>query len=1376
MEIVKQLNLNRNNQSVVQGSLICAKNIKLSTDGSFITNDFGFEVAIKEAETVDILKINHIDISTATDVIEGNIVGFINCPNEIVIFTDENKIYRLIESKVDDYLYAFIAPSSWKYNGGIVIGTYIYNINDDLIISFCEYGGAIDSPLQVININESSEEDNINDYSIAPEIPIANLKLIEKIKGSNIPAGVYYFFIRYEVTTDYYTKWIPIGVPQFALNLQIKNIINHWYRKPGENSHSTIVNDLYNNLNGACQYELKFNLNINKDLNYKAYQIAYILQTDNTIVGRIWNKYDLNKSNNYTFTFNAGGDEIGIDELLENIFNIYNVKNITSFDNKLYIANYKESNYNDVSDDLIVAANDIRVYQTAIEAVTNGTESSSVIESNSLGIWHYKAVNGEEYSVTVSNDTNSIPLAGNQQLSNFINSIAQRDGEYPYDISVYSPSVKLVLDKNKIILSGSNKELVYDSKHKEYKFYDVGRIINPVVTLNYAKLKEESIAQILYSNSINDYSTYNIDKLCRTLMPNEVYAFYIHYLKEDGTFTNGIPLKNKNYTRLADNDKLETKSIDELLTNPVFGAYATKLSAIRNNNYFKNKAYCEVAVEVMNLPCEPFSYYENTAGKSLFKTKQVLPRDNKLYQIGVRFENIKYPKGYVGCFFSYEKVETLSLYQAKEYVTDKTKISLLNHKLLKASEVETAQIGYNGSLFIPSHICTDDGQIDTITDFVPGASFPLWIIEDSGITISDYKGIVANTDISTKGMHGGIVMLLDNNGEDYTFDENLVGTVIKLNRNIYTKENKELVSLGYVITKDKSYYGTEFVDDNNNLIDVVTTEESGGVITLNGSPDSISTPELNYPSFIVKDKSLVYSYRIYIDGPTGYIREVDANGMIIGGTEDNPQMFNENNYAKIITTLKYSNFNLSSITIKKEPEIVVNVDETNNTRTNTIVSPINITDLIEFRSSFIQNNYKIYNQYSDKIKTNAIKESIIRSSNPIKDESDIIAWKKFNSSAYHVIDRNKGKITNIFSSGKSFFIHTANTLLVTSSDAKISADNTSITLVNHELFDLTPQELFTTELGYGGLKYKDCALFSQYGYIWYDTDHNKLFRYDNSSLSDLTADIEEVVKYFNYEKCYINLDSKNNRIFFCFESETNYLTLSFNTITNKFISFHNFKFNKALHTTENIYFNCNTINNNIYKYNKKETNYKDIQLDNSFFPLNDYRCYFDIIFNVNYDVVKVLESIDWVHEIIDSDKKFNETFMDFFLKNGLDYKKDVENVYIQIYSDRKHTDIIPLSGAESSKNGGNVIQESKGNTYKYPWYDKGVWHFNYFRAIPNGKENPTDSTKDIYNNPIDGSDNRTLLYGKYIIVRFIFNLTGDKAFKFDNINVNLSRY
>ena len=58
--------------------------------------------------------------------------------------------------------------------------------------------------------------------------------------------------------------------------------------------------------------------------------------------------------------------------------------------------------------------------------------------------------------------------------------------------------------------------------------------------------------------------------------------------------------------------------------------------------------------------------------------------------------------------------------------------------------------------------------------------------------------------------------------------------------------------------------------------------------------------------------------------------------------------------------------------------------------------------------------------------------------------------------------------------------------------------------------------------------------------------------------------------------------------------------------------------------------------------------------------------------------------------------------MDFFLKNGLDYKKDVENVYIQIYSDRKHTDIIPLSGAESSKNGGNVIQESKGNTYKYP--------------------------------------------------------------------------
>ena len=42
MEIVKQLNLNGNPQVVPTGSLVYAKNIKLSDDGTYITNDDGF--------------------------------------------------------------------------------------------------------------------------------------------------------------------------------------------------------------------------------------------------------------------------------------------------------------------------------------------------------------------------------------------------------------------------------------------------------------------------------------------------------------------------------------------------------------------------------------------------------------------------------------------------------------------------------------------------------------------------------------------------------------------------------------------------------------------------------------------------------------------------------------------------------------------------------------------------------------------------------------------------------------------------------------------------------------------------------------------------------------------------------------------------------------------------------------------------------------------------------------------------------------------------------------------------------------------------------------------------------------------------------------
>ena len=63
-------------------------------------------------------------------------------------------------------------------------------------------------------------------------------------------------------------------------------------------------------------------------------------------------------------------------------------------------------------------------------------------------------------------------------------------------------------------------------------------------------------------------------------------------------------------------------------------------------------------------------------------------------------------------------------------------------------------------------------------------------------------------------------------------------------------------------------------------------------------------------------------------------------------------------------------------------------------------------------------------------------------------------------------------------------------------------------------------------------------------------------------------------------------------------------------------------------------------------------------------------------------------------------------------------------------------------------------------SYQKPRYNLGKWTFNYFRNIlNNGGEN-------------DYHIDSTLIYGKYIVSRFIFNRNTN--FKFEDVTLNVS--
>ena len=127
--------------------------------------------------------------------------------------------------------------TAWQYNGGYrnstyvnshINGTYTYNVKGELIVTIGEYtDDNKDVPLRVINLDLDTHTNQVDDYNVAPNVPIANLKFISNVSGSPMPTGTYYFFIRYEITKNEYTNWFPIGVPYRAINEEAKTLFNH---------------------------------------------------------------------------------------------------------------------------------------------------------------------------------------------------------------------------------------------------------------------------------------------------------------------------------------------------------------------------------------------------------------------------------------------------------------------------------------------------------------------------------------------------------------------------------------------------------------------------------------------------------------------------------------------------------------------------------------------------------------------------------------------------------------------------------------------------------------------------------------------------------------------------------------------------------------------------------------------------------------------------------------------------------------------------------------------------------------------------------------------------------------------------------------------
>lgn len=192
--------------------------------------------------------------------------------------------------------------------------------------------------------------------------------------------------------------------------------------------------------------------------------------------------------------------------------------------------------------------------------------------------------------------------------------------------------------------------------------------------------------------------------------------------------------------------------------------------------------------------------------------------------------------------------------------------------------------------------------------------------------------------------------------------------------------------------------------------------------------------------------------------------------------------------------------------------------------------------------------------------------------------------------------------------------------------------------------------------------------------------------------------------------------------------------------------------------------------------------------------------YLDVIYNNDYNNSKSLESINYILNYFDNRYSLNAKNIYNVAEDGL--RRRYAGYYLDVYTDETQAINLKLSDGSNDTDENNRDTFNHYNDYKFAKFDKGSWNFNYFRNgfnrgntelsetelvracnyiyyNPSTKQNEVHviTEEDLKKSPLYKSDNRSLIYGKYIVSRFIFN-NDDAAhrFKLENITFNIQPY
>ena len=1297
MNIVQKLSLNKHPKDVPDLSLVMAQNIKISNDESCITNEEG----IRENTYIKAFLENHYSKNY-------KILGIIPCNNELVIIASSidnissASIFRYRENTAVTSENMKCVYNKLIYNGGKYTGTFTYNVEESLILALSEYDADIKVPMKVINLGNFDNDIIFNDTDLqdkqiplVPEVKIPSIKSYSYLAGSSYK-GWYFIFIRYKLNSVDYTQWYNFGTPIYLDNLITKQIVReNFYINGDDSGYNDGFSDAISENLDICNKT--FNIGINTEIfknDYKNFQLGFICCTKSYT--KAWRTNDID-SNNGSYTLNNSNlIEHSLSDFINNYYNYFNVKNLINYKNRLYIANYSES-YTNISDkDLI-------------------DNSSNVSISGKINI--------------ISNSNiDSITKLPELTNANFNNRCKQTtlipDGIYNFYIHY--------VDK-------------YGHATKGYKLNPKSNINN--FTDKYAVLIPVIIEDVIYyfpckiTDTFDDYWTTRSDT--RTVL---VYD----------SFVNG---------NLGNSKEVSIFEITNALNN-IFKDY--------NNDLYKD-LYISQVINNAIIDDNTFSFGVtiNTNGDYLFRVPQAKTKlENEIIylQYKLEVEVPQLPNGFIGYYVSYEEYEANAIvtgYLTKRNANVGGNVEIPDNNLFYKENTKTMcfysskfdiedsiKFKYN-ALKIENTIWETEAdhhiRIDTDNelennDYVeyPNRANIYYDINDNHpfsyvapiYPIFNYKLGVANDNTTSRIAKGTAVLIYSDydltGGADtqylnYVFS--YIATLYNYRNDIYTSRNKKLIRLTDYI------YNTKKQEINYGYNGVLTYD---GVIIYNDNGYVLSTSTNDNKSSY---KSITVSKKLeYL--PDG----IDKNRI-------HPVSY--------VTYPIYDIYFHESKVINNPPKIYYNFIEDPSKENAKIwpgsfVEPINSIDLFKNPQGSISDFYPITNtNYREDIVNVTQFDKTVRRSNVIQDETRINAWRQFPIEGYKNITENKGKITNLVGIGSLFLVHTEHSLFMFDTGNTLEAVDQSIQLAQPDAFEVAYKEVFTSDLGFGGLQDKESAIIDQFGYIFYNNDFNRLYQFDNKQLAIIDDDIVEwLLRNKPYNVRFAN-DKQNNRLLIKFEyGDNQYSVLSYNYNIKSFISTHSYYFDKAYNTKINLYLRCDDNHNNcsLHQFIKNKNNYCSFDnVKTNLGEIINQNSKLSIIVNPSFEIIKYLEYFNYkLSKIADVDKVSLTNLPVEATITPFSGKK------LKVYNDLTNTGELDISVNEETAK--NIFAN-----FDKPYWHLGVWNYSYLRNTIN----TYPSTK----NP----DVLSRIIGNYFIIEFTFDNSDNKLIEFEGLNYKIIR-